>query len=97
MERHNEDLPSGKESEHSVFQQLAPFLTIGFQLAATVTIFFFAGQWLDNQFNSAPWCMIGLTAGGIGAGLYKFIRTVMTLGKEEDERWKKGKHDRKES
>jgi hypothetical protein len=51
MERHNEDLPSGKESEHSVLQQLAPFLTIGFQLAASVTIFFFGGRWLDHQLN----------------------------------------------
>jgi F0F1-type ATP synthase assembly protein I len=97
MERHNEDLPSGKESEHSVLQQLAPFLTIGFQLAASVTIFFFGGRWLDHQLNTAPWCMIVLTAGGIGGGLYKFMTAAMKLGKEEDDKWKAEKHDRKES
>ena len=97
MVRHNDDLPSGKESEHSVLHNLAPFLTIGFQLAATVVVFFFAGRWLDDQFTTAPWCMIALTLLGIGGGLYKFLRTVVKLGKEEDERWKAGKHDRKES
>ncbi len=97
MAQRDENSSSGKDSEHSVLRQLAPYLTMGFQLGATVIIFFFAGHWLDGQFRTAPWCMIVLTLMGIGGALYKFFTTVIKLGKREDERWKAGKHNIKDS
>ncbi len=97
MAQCDKDPSSGKESKQSVLQQLAPYLTIGFQLAATVTIFFFAGRWLDGKFRTAPWCMIVMTLIGIAGALYKFFITVIQLGKREDERWKTGNHNIKDS
>lgn len=97
MARDDEHPSPGKEPEQSVLQQLAPFLTSGFQLAVTVVIFFFAGRWLDGQVHTAPWCMIVLTFIGISGGLYKFIRVAVQLGKREDEQWKAEKHGRKKS
>jgi F0F1-type ATP synthase assembly protein I len=97
MTQHDDDPLSGKESERSVLQHLAPFLSIGFQLAATVIIFFFAGRWLDGQLQTAPWCMIVLLLIGMAGGFYRFFVTVYRLGKEEDKRWKIGKHDREVS
>ncbi len=75
-------------------KQFAPFLTLGIQLAATVVILLFAGRWLDGMLHSSPWCTVVGTVVGVGGGLYKFILDAVRLGKQEDERWKNGKHDR---
>ena len=61
-----------------------PYLTIGIQLAATVVVFFFIGRWLDGQFGTDPWLMLAGRALGVGGGLTAFLKSALTLGKEED-------------
>ncbi len=80
-----------KEPVQSVLRQLAPYLTLGIQVAATVVILFFAGRWLDGALHSSPWCTVAATLAGVGGGLYKFILEAVRLGKQEDDRWKSGK------
>ncbi|HLX13116.1 MAG TPA: AtpZ/AtpI family protein [Bacteroidota bacterium] len=63
---------------------MAPYLTLGAQLAAAVLIMFFVGRWLDAKLNTSPWCMVGGLMFGIGAGLFQFIRTVLDLAKKEE-------------
>jgi F0F1-type ATP synthase assembly protein I len=71
--------------------EVGPFLTLGLQLALSVVVFFFLGRWLDNRFNTAPWLMItGLVIGIVG-GFISFFRTVIALGKREEQDAKKGK------
>lgn len=65
--------------------QMGPYLTLGLQLAITVVVCFFLGRWLDNVFDTAPWLMIGGLAIGVTGGFISFFRTVIALGKREDQ------------
>jgi len=62
-----------------------PFLTLGIQLALTVVAFFFLGRWLDDRFRTTPWLMLGGLARGVTGGMISFFRTVIALGKKEEE------------
>jgi F0F1-type ATP synthase assembly protein I len=69
------------------FRAVAPYLTLGAQLAATVIAFFFIGKFADEYFRTTPWLMITAIVIGSAGGLIKFFRTVIDLGnKEEHER-----------
>ncbi|MHB1049147.1 MAG: AtpZ/AtpI family protein [Bacteroidota bacterium] len=66
---------------------VAPFLTLGAQLAVTVLVFFFIGKFADEYFETTPWLMIAAIFIGAAGGLIKFFRTVIDLSnKEEHER-----------
>ena len=68
-----------------------PFLTLGLQLALTVVVFFFIGRWLDQRLDTAPWLMIGGAALGITGGLIHFIKTVLAIGRKQDQEHRTGK------
>lgn len=68
---------------------IAPFLTLGIQLAISVVVFFFIGRWLDEYFNTAPWISLAGAVLGIAGGMIKFIRSAMELGKGADEEYKR--------
>jgi F0F1-type ATP synthase assembly protein I len=71
--------PEKKEKPAGVFRDVAPFLSLGFQLASVVIVFFFLGHWIDNKFNISP---IGKLTGlllGIVGGFIQFFRTVAAL------------------
>ncbi len=73
----------------SAFREVSPYLTLGFQLAAVVVIFFFAGDWVDRRFGIDPvGKLIGVLIGMIG-GFVKFLKSVASLIATE-ERKKKG-------
>jgi F0F1-type ATP synthase assembly protein I len=64
--------------------EVAPYLTLGLQLAISVVVFFFAGRWLDGQFDTSPWLMIvGLLIGTVG-GFIQFFRMVAALERKQD-------------
>ncbi|MEK6757409.1 MAG: AtpZ/AtpI family protein [Bacteroidota bacterium] len=67
-----------------VYRDLAPYLTLGFQLAAAVVAFFLVGWWLDTRYETSPtFKLIGLLLGSIG-GMIKFFRSVSKLTKQKD-------------
>lgn len=75
---------AGGNDTNGILRSAAPYLTLGGQLAATVTVFFFAGKWADERFGTAPWLMLaGITAGAAG-GMIKFYRTVVQLSEKEE-------------
>ncbi len=74
---------NGLKRPPSFFQESAPYLGLGVQLAAVVLVFYFVGSWADAKWNTAPWLMIvGVTVGVVG-GLIQFFRTVSGLTKKE--------------
>jgi F0F1-type ATP synthase assembly protein I len=79
---------SGFTSLARTYRDVAPYLGLGIQLAATIVVCFFIGRWLDQILNTAPWLMIVGAFLGAGGGLYNFLRTVIELGKKEKERQK---------
>ncbi len=50
---------------------------LGFELAASVVGGAMLGWWLDRQFGTAPWALIGLAAVGAVGGFYNLIRTAL--------------------
>ena len=71
-------------------RELGPFLTLGLQLAITVVVFFFLGQWVDRKLGTEPWFMLVGLVMGVAGGFVKFFRTASQLGKESD---RKEPHD----
>jgi len=70
------------------YKEVGPYLGIGLQLAATVVLMFFLGRWIDSAAGTDPAFTLIFAVLGIAAGLYNFIKTVITLSKTENEKRK---------
>jgi F0F1-type ATP synthase assembly protein I len=57
-----------------------PLIGSGIQLATSVVLMFFLGRWADEKLHTAPWLLIAGIIFGVGAGLYSFIKTAMSVG-----------------
>jgi ATP synthase protein I len=73
-----------ENEKNGVMLAVAPYLTLGIQLAITVVLFFFIGKYADEYFGTKPWLMIVLIMAGVIGGMVKFFRTVIELGKKEE-------------
>lgn len=60
-------------------RELLPYTQLGWQLAASILLFFGAGYGLDHLFGSKPWGTILFSVLGIVAGLMSVIRTANHL------------------
>ncbi len=79
-----------EQTSAEVVRASAPYMTLGLQMAAAVTVFLFIGKYADEEFGTKPWLMIAGIVFGFTGGMIKFFRTVMELSnKEDDERRKK--------
>ncbi len=65
------------------YQEVGPYLGLGFQLAATIILMFFLGRWLDSELGIEPVLTIIFAFIGGAAGVYNFIRTVLELNKKK--------------
>lgn len=87
-------MPPEPKSDHSgrrekpnpgiadALREVAPYLTLGIQLAAAVILFFLIGWWLDTRQGTSPlFMLIGVLVGFIG-GMIKFLRSVSALSKK---------------
>jgi F0F1-type ATP synthase assembly protein I len=89
------DLGSRKKGKNisSAYRDLAPFLTLGFQLAATVVVFLLIGHWADHRFGIDPFGkLVGVVLGSIG-GFLKFFKTVASLTSNEKQSTVSGKRE----
>jgi ATP synthase protein I len=78
---------SGFSSLPGAIRSAGPLIGSGIQLATSVVVMFFLGRWLDDRFGTSPWLMIVGTFLGLGAGLFSFIKTIITMdSKEKEER-----------
>ena len=65
------------------YRQLAPYMGLGTELAASVAGMLLLGYFLDKHFNTSPWLLLaGATAGLIG-GFFNFIKEVQRLTKSD--------------
>jgi ATP synthase protein I len=72
-----------KKEKPSVFKELGGYFNLGWQIAITITLMTFLGVWLDSEFDTKPvWTLI-CSIFGVFIAMYTFIRTVMTLTKNE--------------
>ena len=72
---------NGSNGVNKTYRELAPYLGLGLQLAATVVIMVFLGIWLDKKFVSSPYLTIICSAIGVFAALYNFIKSVLKQSK----------------
>ncbi|MGH7458037.1 MAG: AtpZ/AtpI family protein [Longimicrobiaceae bacterium] len=49
----------------------------GFQFAAAILLFLFAGRWLDSRLGTEPWLLIGGVFVGAVAGFYALYRQLV--------------------
>jgi F0F1-type ATP synthase assembly protein I len=63
------------------YRQISPYLGLGTQLAVTITLLTLLGKFLDDHFLTKPlFILIGAFLGA-SAGLYNFIKSILTLDK----------------
>jgi F0F1-type ATP synthase assembly protein I len=73
-----------REEIHGTLREIGPYLTLGFQLAAAIIVFYFIGNWIDKHYGIAPMgTLIGTAVGMIG-GFIKFFKSVASLIADED-------------
>jgi F0F1-type ATP synthase assembly protein I len=77
-----------KDSLSHTYREVAPYLGLGLQLAATMVVMIFIGDWIDKKYETSPiWTLIfGVL--GIFTGMYQLIKTVLNLQsrKSKDEK-----------
>jgi F0F1-type ATP synthase assembly protein I len=72
-----------EQSLRETIRELAPYMTLGIQLAAAVVVFFLIGWWLDTRYGTSPtFRLIGLLIGSVG-GMIKFLKSAIELGNKE--------------
>jgi len=69
--------PDKTKGTSNYYKEIGPYLGLGLQLAATVTISVFIGIWLDDQFETSPVLTIIFAFFGVFAGMYNFIKSVL--------------------
>jgi ATP synthase protein I len=73
--------PSDDEGLSKTYSEIGPYLSLGLQLAVTVTVMVFVGLWLDGKFDTRPVLTVVFAFLGIIAGMYNFIKSVTKSGK----------------
>lgn len=75
------------------FKEVAPFLTLGIQLAISVVAFFFVGYWVDQKYQTAPiGSLVGVVLGSLG-GFVKFFKSVRRLTQKDESQQLKSRED----
>ena len=65
------------------------FAGVGLQFAATIVIFLFAGQWVDDKLGtSGLFTIVGVFIGG-GAAFYLLYRKITAAQRRDDEQRKR--------
>ena len=64
------------------FRDVGPYLGLGLQLAVTIVVMVFIGDWLDSKFSQHYIFTLIFGFLGIGIGMYNLIKTVNELEKK---------------
>ncbi len=59
-----------------------PYISAVWKLVGGAVVGVGGGYFLDRQFGTTPWLLIGLSTVGISVGFYAFIREMLRLGKK---------------
>ena len=70
---------STAQSVSETLRELLPYTNLGWQLAASILLFFGVGYGADILLGSSPWLTVILAFIGVVYGLYSVIKTANTL------------------
>lgn len=76
----------GLNSLAEAYRKLAPYLNIGYVMAASIALFTWLGYFLDKRWQTFPWLTITGAVLGIVTGFYNFFKTVFLLDKKNQNR-----------
>jgi ATP synthase protein I len=65
--------------DKSSLKQIGPYLGLGLELAATLLVFIFIGQYLDKRWDTEPWLFLVSAVLGFVIGFFNFFRTISRL------------------
>jgi F0F1-type ATP synthase assembly protein I len=66
------------------YREYTSYLTLGFQLAAAIVVFFFLGDWIDRRYGIAPIGKLVGTSIGMVGGFIKFFKSVASIIANEE-------------
>ncbi|TAE20582.1 MAG: AtpZ/AtpI family protein [Candidatus Kapaibacterium sp.] len=67
--------------KNKVWQELAPYMNIGTELAGTVGVFGIVGWFADKYFGTTPWSFVVMLVLGVMIGMTKMIQSVLKSSK----------------
>ena len=73
--------PDKLKNVNKIYREVGPYLSLGMQLAISVTVMVFLGIWLDEKFDLSPVLTIVFAMLGVFAGMYNFIKSVINSDK----------------
>ncbi|GIX49474.1 MAG: hypothetical protein KatS3mg131_3685 [Candidatus Tectimicrobiota bacterium] len=73
--------PPPKRDWLQTMRTVAPYLHLGWTLAASIVLGILGGRWADAKLGTEPWLMLLGAVLGVGSGLYYFLKTVLRLNK----------------
>jgi len=77
------------DSDRGAGTSIATYAGLGLQLALSIVLFLFLGQWLDRKLGTYPWLtMLGVFLGA-GAAFYNMYRRLMADQRREESLRKK--------
>jgi len=84
---------AGRKTRAEIFSELGPYLGLGVQLAATIVLMVYLGDWLDRKYGTGPRYTLIFSILGIFAGMYNLIKIVLGLEKKEKMKKDQSKND----
>ncbi|MGO9481001.1 MAG: AtpZ/AtpI family protein [Candidatus Kryptoniota bacterium] len=72
------------ESLGDAYRELAPYMGLGTELAASVVGMLLIGYFLDKHFGTSPWLVLVGAAVGLIGGFYNFIKEIQKLSKRDN-------------
>jgi F0F1-type ATP synthase assembly protein I len=73
-----------KEGKSKGLQALALTSTISMEIAATVTLGFLGGRYLDRHFGTEPWIMVTGVLLGVALGILGIVQTLERFFKDKE-------------
>lgn len=77
------DKKKDNTDRHKVIQELAPYMSLGMQMAITLLLGVFVGYKLDEYFNTQPIFLASLSFVFAALSLVNFIREVINKSSKE--------------
>jgi len=82
-EKKKENEQKKKQGPGGVFQAIALATTIGMELAITVVLGYYGGQYIDEKFATGPWCMLAGVLIGLATGIIGVYKTLQGFFERE--------------
>mgnify|MGYP003739753419 CR=1 FL=1 len=87
--KRNKNSSKTTDDQSRIIRELAPYLTLGWQLGITFGLFALGGWWLDKQSGGgSTWTVVG-SALGFVVGMYSFFKTVLKKDNKKQAKDKK--------